>query len=80
ELKRTLVHPVKQQQKAALVDDYDVFYQYCSRLVAYITAHMVTSPEFVVQMDRLTLACHTKLTKQVLYSVVTKNVWFHHHD
>ncbi|KAF1322344.1 hypothetical protein FI667_g11353, partial [Globisporangium splendens] len=65
---------------AASTADYEIYYNCCSRLVAYIAANMATSPDFVPQMERIILACHSSASERVLRSVATKNVWFHRRD
>ncbi|RLN49210.1 hypothetical protein BBJ28_00025160 [Nothophytophthora sp. Chile5] len=62
---------------AADAEGYDVYNDCCQRLVAYIVTNMVTSPHFVQQMDRIILACHSNMSKQMLSSLVTKDVWCH---
>ncbi|DBA04447.1 TPA: hypothetical protein N0F65_010043 [Lagenidium giganteum] len=56
---------------------YDTYYKCCRRLVQYISENMKTCPEFVQQMDRIILACHSEAPESVLSSVVTKSLWFH---
>ncbi|KAG7398222.1 hypothetical protein PHYBOEH_011467 [Phytophthora boehmeriae] len=57
--------------------DYDTYNDCCQRLIAYISANMVTSPHFVQMMDRIILACHSDTSESVLGSLVTKDVWLH---
>lgn len=72
--------PAAAKYGAASTADYEVYYSCCQRLVAYIAANMSTSPDFVKQMDRIILACHSSASERVLRSVATKNVWFHRRD
>ncbi|GAB9474454.1 hypothetical protein Gpo141_00011577 [Globisporangium polare] len=72
--------PAAAKYGAASTADYEVYYSCCQRLVAYIAANMSTSPDFVKQMDRIILACHSGASERVLRSVATKNVWFHRRD
>ncbi|KAI9995879.1 hypothetical protein PInf_012947 [Phytophthora infestans] len=53
------------------VDDYEVFYDCCSRLAKFIESNMDTTPGFLEQMDRLILACHSGVMGR---SVLTKDL------
>ncbi|KAG1693091.1 hypothetical protein DVH05_023871 [Phytophthora capsici] len=56
------------------VDDFEKFSNYCSRLTRFIDNNMETTPEFLTQMDRLILACHSGATGPALNSVMTKEL------
>ncbi|RLN80961.1 hypothetical protein BBJ28_00001273 [Nothophytophthora sp. Chile5] len=62
------------------VDNYELFYDCCRRLVAFVVENMDTTPGFSDQMDRIILACHSGASGAALDSVITKDLRIRRHD
>ncbi|KAF1789277.1 hypothetical protein GQ600_15034 [Phytophthora cactorum] len=56
------------------VDDYELFYDCCSRLAKFIESNMDTTPGFLEQMDRLIFACHSGAQGPTVRSFMTKDL------
>ncbi|KAG2922768.1 hypothetical protein PC129_g4275 [Phytophthora cactorum] len=56
------------------VDDYELFYDCCSRLAKFIESNMDTTTGFLEQMDRLIFACHSVAQGPTVRSFMTKDL------
>ncbi|RLN06057.1 hypothetical protein BBJ28_00008014 [Nothophytophthora sp. Chile5] len=62
------------------VDNYELFYDCCQRLVAFIVENTDTTPGFSDQMDCIILACHSGASGAALDSVITKDLRIRRRD
>ncbi|KUF90364.1 hypothetical protein AM587_10012006 [Phytophthora nicotianae] len=56
------------------MDDYELFYNCCSRLTKFIEKNMDTTPGFLEQMDRLIFACHYGAPGSAVRFAMTKDL------
>ncbi|ETP38569.1 hypothetical protein F442_13846, partial [Phytophthora nicotianae P10297] len=59
---------------APAMDDYELFYDCCSRLTKFIEKNMDTTPGFLEQMDRLIFACHYGAPGSAVRFAMTKDL------